>query len=270
MRFRHILAFVALITAPLSGIAQNRPFVGGEQLTFAVCYRAKLVPKTAVGKATLDLQTIEHNGKAHYQVVANGRTLPFFRWFFDLNDTYTSLIDSTTMLPTSLNIALREDKYTFDADFDYDWSAKKVNTIYKKGSWGKARTKSIALEYDHRDPVAMFYKLRNIDPSTYTLDKPVDVHMVLEDTVRVITYTYLGRDTIKLKHIGDVPSHKFTCTIATSGVETFKDGTSFFVWLSDDENRIPLWVESPIRVGSVLAYLTDYKNLRAKLRTVPK
>lgn len=270
MRFRHLLGILALIITPIAGIAQSRPFGNGEQLTYAVCYRAKLVPKTAVGKATLDCQTIEHNNKLHYRIVANGRTLPFFRWFFDLNDTYTSLIDSTTMLPTSLNIALREEKYTFDADFAYDWKHKQVNTVYKKGSWKEARTKNIALEYNHLDPVALFYNLRNMDPQTCQVGDPTDLYMVLEDTVRIITYTYLGKDTIKLKNIGHVPSHKFTCTIATSGVETFKDGTNFYLWISDDENRIPLWIESPIRVGSVLAYLTDYKNLRTKLRTIPK
>jgi hypothetical protein len=42
------------------------------------------------------------------------------------------------------------------------------------------------------------------------------------------------------------------------------------VWLSADDNRIPLLIESPIRVGTVAAYLTEYDNLKSELKTVPK
>jgi hypothetical protein len=34
------------------------------------------------------------------------------------------------------------------------------------------------------------------------------------------------------------------------------------VWVSKDQNRIPLLIESPIAVGSVKAVLMDYKGLR--------
>ena len=267
---KRLLSLCIFIAIAVQVQAQDVPFDDKESLTYAVGYRAKLVPKTPVGRATLRCDINRHEGRPHYKITANGRTLPFFRWFYDLNDTYTSQIDTATLLPSSLKITLREEKYTFDAEFDYDWDSCRVNTIYKKGSWAKARTKSIALEKTHFDPVALFYNLRTIPPEEYRKDVPTDLHMVLEDTVRIITYTYLGEDVVKLKGIGKVASHKFTCTIATSGVETFKDGTNFFLWLSADDNRIPLWIESPIRVGSVLAYLTDYKNLRTELRTIPK
>lgn len=267
---RRLFGLLAFLIIAVGVSAQDVPFDDKESLTYAVCYRAKLVPKTAVGRATLHCDLNQYEGRPHYKITANGRTLPFFRWFFDLDDTYTSQIDTATLLPSWLNITLREDKYTFDADFDYDWDKGEVNTSYKKGSWRMTHYKTIPLEKTHLDPVALFYNLRTIHPKDYRKDVPIDLHMVLEDTVRIITYTYLGEDIVKLKGIGNVPSHKFTCTIATSGVETFKDGTNFFLWLSDDPNRIPLWIESPIRVGSVLAYLTDYDNLRTELRTIPK
>ncbi len=261
----------ALVATLSSATAQSdAPFVDGESLVYAVCYRAKMVPKTPVGRATLKCKELTFEGSPHYRITANGRTLPFFRWFYDLDDTYTSHIEASTMRPTRLQVELREEKYRFDATYHYDWDANQVHTAYKKGSWSRVHNKTMALGDKHYDPVALFYNLRFIEPEDYHLNEPVDLHMVLEDTIRIITYSYLGEDVVKLKGIGEVPAYKFTCSIATSNGETFTDGTHFFVWLSADNNRIPLIIDSPIRVGSVAAYLTEYDNLKSELKTIPK
>jgi hypothetical protein len=34
------------------------------------------------------------------------------------------------------------------------------------------------------------------------------------------------------------------------------------VWVSDDQNRIPLLIESPVSVGSVKMVLQEYKGLK--------
>jgi len=49
---------------------------------------------------------------------------------------------------------------------------------------------------------------------------------------------------------------------SSSQDESFEDGSEFFIWISDDRNRIPLLVESPIRVGSVRARLRRFDGLR--------
>ena len=41
---------------------------------------------------------------------------------------------------------------------------------------------------------------------------------------------------------------------------SFTDGSEFTLWISDDQNKIPLYIESPIRVGSIQAYITAYKG----------
>ena len=69
----------------------------------------------------------------------------------------------------------------------------------------------------------------------------------------------------KIRNVGKFHTLKFACQIGTSESFSFTDGSEFFIWLSDDENKIPLHLESPIRVGSVNAYITGYKGLRYPL-----
>ncbi|MDE7005558.1 MAG: DUF3108 domain-containing protein, partial [Alistipes sp.] len=51
---------------------------------------------------------------------------------------------------------------------------------------------------------------------------------------------------------------------------SFTDGTVFTIWISDDENKIPLYIESPVRVGSINAYISGYKNLKYPLESLIK
>ncbi|MDR2886110.1 MAG: DUF3108 domain-containing protein, partial [Rikenellaceae bacterium] len=39
----------------------------------------------------------------------------------------------------------------------------------------------------------------------------------------------------------------------------------FFIWISDDQNKIPLYIESPIRVGSIRARMKKFDGLKYPL-----
>ena len=45
----------------------------------------------------------------------------------------------------------------------------------------------------------------------------------------------------------------------------FKGGEEMTVWASNDKNRIPIYVEAPILVGSVKAKIVSWKGLRNKM-----
>jgi hypothetical protein len=42
----------------------------------------------------------------------------------------------------------------------------------------------------------------------------------------------------------------------------FKDDAKMTVWVSDDQNRIPVLIESPVSVGSVKMVLKEYWGLK--------
>ena len=42
----------------------------------------------------------------------------------------------------------------------------------------------------------------------------------------------------------------------------FKENTAMSVYVSNDGNKIPILIESPVSVGSIKAVLKDYNGLR--------
>lgn len=267
---KHIFISVAFLICAVVAQAEQLPFKSGESLAYAVYYRAKMVPRTPVGRATLVCESESYMDEPHYKITANGRTLPFFRWFYDLNDTYISYIDSVTMRPSKLLVRLDEDGYRFGSTYLYDWRTHKVYTSYKKHNQTESQRKTQHLPQGAYDPVALFYNLRKVDFATLKVGEQCRLDMVLEDTIRQLIYTYEGRDVTQVKGTGDVASLRFRCSIATSSGQSFKDGAYFTLWVSDDRNRIPLVVDSPVKVGSVGAYLIEYSNLREELRPIRK
>ena len=115
------------------------------------------------------------------------------------------------------------------------------------------------------DAVSLYYNLRTVPDSIIKEGFARDLEMVLEDTVRYLSFRYDGREVKKVKGLGKFNTIKFRCKIATSDGFSFTDGTEFMVWISDDRNKIPLYIESPIKVGSVCAYLSSYEGLRYPL-----
>ena len=263
---RQLFFTLALVSAALAARA-GRPvaFGDGEQLTYAVSYRAKMVPNTVVGRATLKCSVERDGTDTFYKITANGRTLPFFRWFFDLDDTYVSRMDSVSLRPRSLDVNLYEGGYEFRARYDYDWDAGVMRSVYKNKRWPEERVKEQRLSGESFDAVALFYNLRHKDFESYAVGRPHTLNLVLEDTVRVIGYRFEGREEVKIRGIGRFDALKFRCQIATSSAESFEDGSEFTLWISDDDNRIPLLIESPVRVGSVRAILRQYGGIQHPL-----
>jgi len=45
----------------------------------------------------------------------------------------------------------------------------------------------------------------------------------------------------------------------------FEEGEHMDVWLTDDANKIPVWIETPIVVGSVKIRLVGYDGIKNEL-----
>jgi hypothetical protein len=50
----------------------------------------------------------------------------------------------------------------------------------------------------------------------------------------------------------------------------FRGDEDVLVWVTDDENRIPVYIEAKILVGTVKAYLKDVKGVRNPLTSLLK
>lgn len=251
-----------LVFGALHAAAQT--YVPGEELFYRVSYRAKLVPNTEVATVVVRTSQTELDGRPVYNVFGQGKTLASFRWFFSLDDRYNIWVDTATLRTLRFTSDIHEGSYTFRSRYDYDWPSHRVATRWQRRTL-PAKHKEMPLTDVSMDAVSLFFNMRSTDAATFRVGEQRELEMVLEDTVRVLKYRFEGREVKKIRNVGKFNTLKFACQIGTSESYSFTDGSEFFIWLSDDENKIPLHLESPIRVGSVNAYISDYKGLKYPL-----
>lgn len=240
-------------------------FAPGERLVFVGSYGAALIPTIEAGEAVIRVTRTMMGGVPALNVYGNATVYSSFKIIFDLNDVYQTWFDESTLLPLRHSVRLREGTYRFNSDYFYDWDNMEVNTVWQNLKRPTGKEKVMPLTAKSFDAVALFYNLRCEDISQFEIGEPMTLELVLEDTIRSITYKYLGKEQRRFRGLGTFNTLKFSCTIATSSGESFKDGTELFLWVTDDQNKMPLYVESPIKIGSVKGILKEYSGLKYPL-----
>ncbi|HIW66313.1 MAG TPA: DUF3108 domain-containing protein [Candidatus Alistipes intestinipullorum] len=259
------LLFAILLLGAASPIAAQL-YHPGEELYYRVSYKAKMFPNTEVGAVEVKTTESQFNGSTHYKVEGIGRTLPTYRWFFNLEDIYSVWIDTAALRPVHFVSDIREGEYTFESVYNYDWNKKVVHTRWSSRK-RPFQEKDLALTDASMDPISLFFTLRSAQAEDFRVGEPATLEMVLQDTVRVLRYRYLGPEEKKIRNIGRFRTLKFECQLGTTEGYSFTDGSIFTIWISDDRNKIPLYIESPVKIGSINAYITGFRGLKYPLES---
>ena len=260
------LLFSILLTAAAAPLAAQL-YHPGEQLFYRVSYKAKMFPNTEMGTVEISTSEEKIDGKNFYKVSGIGRTLPTYRWFYNLEDVYTVWIDPESLRPVRFTSDLREGDYTFQSYYTYVWPDSVVYTRWQSRQ-RPFREKQIPLTPESMDAISLFFNLRSAEAEDFRIGEPGTLEMVLQDTVKRLHYRYLGRENKKIRNLGRFRTLKFECQLGTTEGYSFTDGTIFTLWVSDDRNKIPLYIESPVKVGSIQAYISKYRGLKYPLESL--
>ena len=258
---RFLLAILLLAAASPAAAQLYHP---GEQLFYRVSYKAKMFPNTEVGAVEVCTYEEQIDGKTRYRVEGIGRTLPTYRWFYNLEDIYRVWIDPEILRPVRFVSDIHEGDYTFESSYSYIWPDSTIHTRWRSRQ-RPFQEKQMKLTAESMDPISLFFTLRSAEAEDFIVGEPGTLHMVLQDTIKLIRYRYLGRENKKIRNIGRFRTLKFECQLGTTEGYSFTDGTIFTLWVSDDDNKIPLYIESPVKIGSIQAYISGYKGLKYPL-----
>ncbi len=227
-------------------------FQTGEWFKFKMSYSGFL----KAGNATLEVKDHVLNGKPVYHVVGNGWTTGAVSWFFNVQDLYESYFDKTSGLPYKFIRKIDEGGHTKDIEINFDQENQKayVNN-YKYNKKTVEDTKA-----NVQDMVSAFYYLRN-NYSTKNIKEgdEVSLNMFFDSENFNFKLRYLGRETLNTK-FGKVKCLLFRPIVLAGRV--FKEEESLTLWVSADENKIPLRLKADLAVGSLRADLDEFKGLK--------
>jgi len=227
-------------------VQKNTAFKAGEILTYRMHYGA-LNAGVAILEVKPDL--IEVNGRKVYHIVGSGYTIGSTDWFFKVRDRYETYMDKDALLPWLFIRRVDEGGYKFSQDYVFNHYTKKVDV---------GNGEKFDVPAGVQDMVSAFYTSRNLDLSNakegdiFTLDCFVDKELW------PMNIKYTGKEEIETD-IGKFRCLKFRPIVQKGRV--FKKEEDLTVWISDDNNHIPMRVQAKVLVGSIKMDITGVKNL---------
>jgi len=259
---RKIILTLAVLFTSLMAVAQQNEFCGlrnisfieGERLYFKVYYNMGRI-WVGAGEATFNVTGEDMNGRRVYHIIGDGKTMKSYEWFYKVRDRYESYIDAGTLLPVRFIRNVNEGGF------------KIYNNVTFNQNIGQAVTTNGIFNVPKcvQDVLSAIYYARNIDYNKYQPGAKIPFTMFLDDKVYNLYIRYLGKEQIQTRY-GTFNTIKITPLLIEGTI--FKGGEKMAVWVTDDNNHLPVRVDSPILVGSVKVDLMGYENLRNALTSL--
>jgi len=245
-----LILIIFTITAGFSS-QKERAFDVGEWFKFRIHYGV-----INAGYATLEVKEAVRNNKKVYHAIGKGYTTGMSRFFFKVDDTYESYFDKESGNPYQFVRKIDEGGYTKNQEGFIDQGTDKITVKDYKNK----KEKIFVVPNNVQDIMSTFYYLRNHP----TIDKmkvgeSISVDMFFDDETTKFKLKYIGKEDISTKY-GTIPTMIFRPLVQSGRV--FKEEESLTVWISDDDNKIPVRIKASLAVGSIKADLDGFKGLK--------
>jgi hypothetical protein len=239
-------------------ISSNKAFKIGEVLEYDVYYNWGLIWVDA-GYVRFSVKEEIVNDKILFHFIGEGNSKKNWDWFYKVRDKYESYNDTSTLKPF---------KYIRNSNDGGDWVYNDVTFDFRdKNAVGYLKTKkepvlkidTMKIKDNTFDAMSMIYYARCLDFDKYKTNDEIPISILLDNEVYDRKITYLGKEIIFLNNRAQ-KCVKFKPTLIPGSI--FKEGDAMTVWVTDDKNRVPIRVETPILIGSVKVYLKKASGLK--------
>ncbi|MDR3184806.1 MAG: DUF3108 domain-containing protein [Prevotellaceae bacterium] len=235
-------------------------FKSGERLTLIAAYHWGIV-NADVGEATLTLEEDTFRDTHYFYARGYAKTYRFWDRFFAVRDVYEGRFFVDNLRPIYFYRDIKEGDYRikntflFNADYSINMSVQKYD-----------RTPVDTLIQGHSctyDFISLFFNARNMEFASLYQGKIYPYSFVIDREIHNLWFHYMGKEEKKIDELGTFRCLKFVVKLIAG--EVFDGKNNLYLWISDDKNHIPLYIETPIIVGRVSARLGRYENLKYPL-----
>jgi len=254
----HLLLFLLLLSAHGQEAYRhidNKAFDAGERLKWRIFYDSWLVDMVAgYGEVEVKNSHIPINGRKVYHIDASGYSAGLFNIFFKVRDKFDSYIDKEFIAPHYFVRRTREGGYKKNDEYHFN----------QLDNYVMSRTDTVDTPPYIHDFISAIYYTRTFESDTFKVGDRIPFTFFLDDSVYISSMLFEGRETIEIK-LGTFRCLRLKPGMATGDI--FSKKFPMTVWVTDDENHIPVYAESAVVVGNVQMELVEYSGLKNPLRS---
>jgi len=224
----------------------HHAFKRGERLEYEVSY-GWLDAGEAIIEVKEDRRKIGERSVMH--VVGTGRSKGTFDWFFKVRDRYETYMDEEGVFPWIFVRDIHEGGFELEQYYTFDHLGKKVKT--DKG-------KEFEVPLGVQDMISSFYRARALDMRNVKPGDIFEMQAFVDNEVWPLKIKFLRFESI------EIDKGEFDCMVFVPVVQKgriFKEEEDMMVWVTNDDNKIPVMAKASVMVGSIKMELVDYEGL---------
>ncbi len=234
-------------------------FCVGEKAKYTIYYNLGFIWIHA-GDVDFSVSQKKYKGEDCYLLQLNGYTTRSFDRLYRIRDTFSTIMRVKDMQPLYYREVKNEDSYFSEREYHFSSDG---NLRWKRNRKGVLSSDTIKVGRDVLDLISACYKFRGAEVSQLNLNETIPFKLIFDEEVSDLGLTYKGKEDIKLRNKNKYKSLKFVPKLLTGDIFEKEDDMAIFV--SDDDNHVPLYIEAKIKVGKVKVMLDNVENTKTPM-----
>lgn len=259
--FIFVLLFSLLSVIEVSGQCKlkNTTFASGEDIQYDLYFQRGIFSARA-GRGSLTVTEANYRGENAYKMVMLLNTSGLANNFYTVRDTLTSFVDKDLRPLLFTKEAFEGRDYSVDRQ-SYTYEGNKINIrAYRIWNGAEEFDEVVSSEQCTYDYLSVLPYVRNLD---FTNMKPGDRHHIrfLSGRRPVNMYVnYEGISSVKANNGKKYDVINLSMTILDDAFENPKEALK--ASLTNDKNRIPVVIDTSLKIGTIRAVLRDVSGTR--------
>jgi hypothetical protein len=212
------------------------------------------------GEANLSVKEAILKGEKVHHVIASGKTVGLADAIYKVRDRYESFIHPETDLPMKSVRSIREGSYRYYNEVEYEHHHIDSSLVISQRSGEHWVPENI------QDILSAFYFARKHKFNDNLRDgEMIEIMTYFSDELFPLRIRYKGIETIETS-LGDIECYLFVPV--TEVGRAFKNEDDMQVWISRDENKVPVRIRFELRVGAFTCNLEQFRGLQNPFSSV--
>ena len=231
--------------------AQNTAFKGGESLKFTASYNMSGI-MTDLAQVTMETSDVKTKSGTLLRLKCTAATYSKWDSFFKIRDLYESYVSPKSITPYLYKREISEGGYYKFVKYNFKHKTNTVKSLlrkksknFKSGFWDQNNT--VKINSGTKDIVSTIYHIRTLDLESKSIGYSKTSTILFDNEETKFTFTYVGKETINTA-IGKKDCYKLRINMV--GSDVLKGSNSNLLWLTADENKIPVYAKFKVAVGS--------------------
>jgi hypothetical protein len=249
--------FLIMMGLSIANIAKADPPLSNhsEKLNYTVYYNWGVVWING-GTLTLKASPDSINGKTLRKIEGIGKSSSKWKWLFELEDHYTTWCNPDSFLPVKSVKKTMEGGYFIHNQYHFNYQDSMIY-IRTEESKKSLAFDTIAINHKVFDAQSATTYLRFLDFNSRLVGDTLVLHILMDGELRKQKIIFKGKKNLKDKDNQAYSTYKFTAVVAEHNL--FSSSDAINVWITDDDKRIPLYIEANLTVGSVKIFHNGIK-----------